>query len=203
MKRGNGYTISQWDKWLTYIQTELKEVGYKVAAQVIGTSVGAVRQQLKKWRKQGKEVPTMTRVAKVKEKGTRGRPELPDGSTAIKTCNGTQYQYRKIEGKWIMEHRVDGQPKRVNGPGWPKTREKVIKEPKVQKQLKQPKKQPIKLPTRIVDSTKLRTIKVDSKTSIQIAYDKDPEEAISKWHQRHEEKWRKIKAGGRIAIQLK
>jgi hypothetical protein len=136
----------------------------------------------------------------------------PQGSILYRTVRGTVYVYMKQGDRWVSQGRKDGPvpgkkrgPKPIEGPR-PLTKrqqESIQKRKareiakaaqleelrrkaaeKVRKPLKEPKKAEYRLPDRKVDQTTMKYVKINSRISVQVPIDADPEEVIRKYNEK-------------------
>ena len=177
-----------WKKTILYVSERLKDgVMCKTVAAELGVTQRALAASMTFWRQRGVPLPNMHYTA-------------PDGHMRTRLQKGVRYREVKIDGVWKQIGRIDGQPykerKEYKAPGGRKKQPGEEPTPtkrsysKIETKMpspKAPKKEEPKLPTKVVDPDRLKTIRVSKTTCIQVDKDIPDDVAIERWKKKYEQ----------------
>lgn len=163
-----------------YIIANAGKLQAKEMAEHIGVSTFAIRAQMGKLRGDGIKVKS----------GRVGRAIYDEGQTRIrKARNGVQYLQEKRGDKFVTIKRVTPyappeakhrKPSLIKKDRMPTPKKKHIKP------APPPKKEPEKYPTRVIDMTSMKMVRVNCKTEIIVSKTISDEDAIAKWYAKRE-----------------
>jgi len=167
-----------------YVKKRLAEGAMcKTIAAELGVTQKSLASTMTWWRSKGIEIPNM-------------HYEAPEGHIKTKGCKGVKYLQIKVNGKWKQIGRAEGQPYkdrseyrapggRKRMPNEPVTPRVVKGKIKTMPRCKESKKEVEKLPTKVVDASKMKMVKVSKTTHIQVSVDIPDEIAIQNWNNKY------------------
>ena len=152
------------DHLLPTVQKKLAKLGYQKTADLIGLPLSTLRKQINTWKRQGHKLPDMTKTVEI---GTI--TERKDGNVV--------YQFEKTAKGWkrlkritpYKDYAIDRKP--------PKERP--------QKLMAYPKPIIKQLPTKAVDESQYRSVRVDARTVIRVKNDVSDSDAIAGWRKKY------------------
>lgn len=189
-----------------YIIDNYKTLDLVVTAEEIGVSLTALEKHISLLRNLGYDLPKRKRGNKAAVHGTtrlktiggvqykqqkvgdrwlriqritplspRYKKREPNGSTKVESQKGVDYLKRKVQGKWVMVARLT--PYKFTENAAMKKEHKVhVKAPPP------PKKEPDRLPDKIVDQSVMKTVRVDKRTEIQVFKYIPDQQAIDEYY---------------------
>ncbi len=169
-----------WKKTMPYVLKRLEEGAMcKTIAQELDMTQKTLAGGMGWWRKRGIDIPNMHYVA-------------PEGHIRTRLQKGIRYREMKVNDKWIQLGRAEGQEHLKRIPTVKKEpvvivpATKIIKRTKAMPSPKEPKKEIVKLPTKVVDLSKTKTVRVSKTTYIQVPIDVSDEEAKARWEEKYQ-----------------
>jgi hypothetical protein len=169
-----------WKKTMPYVLKRLEEGAMcKTIAQELDMTQKTLAGGMGWWRKRGIDIPNMHYVA-------------PEGHIRTRLQKGIRYREMKVNDKWIQLGRAEGQEHLKRIPTVKKEpvvivpATKMIKRTKAMPSPKEPKKEIVKLPTKVVDLSKTKTVRVSKTTYIQVPIDVPDEVAIGRYREKYQ-----------------
>ena len=171
-----------WDNWVSYVADNVGKVNMQQIADHMGVSLRSLTDHIRQWRIEGLVGTADMRI----HNGPKASPEPKvRKKKAIKelserSINGVVYLYKHIgNSKYKCMGRKGSQGNKLK-PG-PKqgTKKKTMPVPRT------PKKEVVKLPTKQVDQSKMKSVRVDSRTTIQVPIEMEDSVAIDNWKKKY------------------
>ena len=169
-----------WKKTIFYVVKRLQDgVMCKTIAAELDVTQKTLAGAMTFWRQRGVPLPNMHYVA-------------PEGHIRTRLQKGIRYREMKVNDKWIQMGRAEGQEHLKRIPTVKKEpvvivpATKMIKRTKAMPSPKEPKKEIVKLPTKVVDLSKTKTVRVSKTTYIQVPIDVPDEVAIGRYREKYQ-----------------
>lgn len=161
---------------IKFMKDNAVKLGFSGLAKELNISVGPLKNMFWKLRQLGHDMPYIR--------------HFEEGATREVLIRGEMRTQMKVAGKWVLTERKKRGLKPLELRSKRKKPERKVRPPKPEKIVtsvirRMPKKEPDRLPTRTVDVTQMKTVRVDSKTSIQVHRDIPDHIAIENWNRKY------------------